>query len=778
MKISRQLYEKITRALHDNGVILHDVPVLELALNDSLLNKLSELIPEITSKLDENEKKEATEFLTTLVNNARKVRDGFKNNSPELRTPLLSFIASYIKGWKIDNKMLTNITQYIPEVYQLDNEVYLLTDPNEAKQIVSANPEKPMKTLEEYMKQILGNAYVDSSGYYVLPVLGIDIKIVNYEDLTKLLFKLNMKDKAIKLVAEKLKTEYKKILEVSDNKIVAGNIGLERKVNNEITLPMDVIYVVKYNDKGESTTDIIIKTPIGTLKEPKYENIKKIGGTDVAYAAIDKIAKDMYTEIQSLIDIAKKNKFTVIIPNDIPTTDKSVFVLELAKKTITSETKISIIVTDESQDGTFLNYLVYGVSKIDIHTKIPEDKLKQLLEKYNMKDAKIEVKNSTIHVEHTEPEPDLSGLLVRTSSLLKDIATEYTSTQQEIRPESYLAGIILLSTVYRNSQGALEEFSEATKTPVIEILSKITTFLSKHGIFITPEKITSATDKLLERLIEDKHIKFNENLDLIMFGEKIEDLLSSIPELNENPEIYDMIDILKEKVAKIYYKVFTKTPLEDIPPEKITRETIIKYLNINGTIDLVTLKTTLPDGNTVWSIIPDNMKEKVMVELVKNYIEMKIPVDAKILITELPNGKTVWETLPPPIKWKLTDQLNAFDVQVIVSNEKIKLTAEDKRILASIVCRVSTTPSICTEYIVENVPEIIRLPKHAQPIEDSDGYYIDLRLYKVQVERVNRDSIVFIIRDKLTNKQYKVTARTLQEAINKQTEEEYNEISS
>jgi len=776
VKISRQLYEKITRALHDNGVILHDVPVLELAFNDNLLNKLSELVSEITSKLEENEKKEAIEFLTTLVNNARKVRDGFKNNSPELRTALLSFIASYIKEWKIDNRMLINITQYIPEVYQLDNEVYILTDPNEAKQIVSANPEKPVKILEEYMKQILKNAYTDSAEHYVIPVLGIDIKIANDETLTKLLFKLNMKDKAINLVAEKLKI-WHKILEVSDNKIVAGNIGLKREVTNEITLPMDIIYVVKYNDKGESTLDIIIKTSIGTLKEPKYGNIKKIKEPDTAYSAINKIAREMYTEIQSLIDIAKKNKFTVIIPNDIPTTDKPLFVLELAKKTITSEAKISIIVTDESQNGTFLNYLTYGESKIDIHTKIPEDKLRQLLEKYNMKDAKIEVKDSTIHVEHTEPEPDLSGLLVRISSLIKDVATEHTTTQQEIRPESYLAGIILLSTVYRNSQEALEEFSEATKTPIIEILSKITTFLSKHGIFTTPEKITSATDKLLERLVEDKHITFNENLDLIMFGEKIEDLLSSIPELNENPEIYDMIDILKEKVAKIYYKTFTKTPLEDIPPEKITREIIIKYLNINGPIDLATLKTTLPNGNTIWSIIPDNMKEKAMVELVKNYIEMKIPVDAKILITELPNGKTVWETLPPSLKWKLTDQLNTYDVSVIMSNEKIKLTTEDKRILASIICRMSS-PSVCTKHIVENAPEILQAPKQAQPIEDSDGYYIDLRLYKVQVEKVNKDSIVFNIQDKLTNKLYKVTARTLQEAINKQTEEEYNEISN
>jgi len=772
LKISRQLYEKIINLLHDEEIeIPQEAPVLKLALNDKTLEKISETIPKVVENIDRDEQNDAKQFLTSLVNNAIKVRDGIKNNSPEIRDSLLSFIIAYVNRWGFNKTLLANIIQNIPELYQLDNEVYLLSNSNEAMEIASYAPDKAVKTLEEYFKFILEKAYYQENTF-ILPVLGADIRISD-DEILRHLIRFKMTNKATELLREKLKHTYT-ILEASDNKMIITP-NTQFVVDNRTKFNVRPIHIIRYIEAGDIAVDTIIKTPVGTLKVPNLGTVGTLPTIqNKALKILNKTILIFHDEFQYLKNTAKKNKFTVIIPDDVPISDKVSFTLELYRKSPLEESKIAFIATG---DPNTVNFSLYLKSEMNLHTKVPEDKIKQLLEKYGMENAKIEIRDSIIHIEYEDQPSDPIAALIKIGSFIKDVTTEHNNMQQNISPQSYLAGVLLLSTLYRNGQRDVEELSEATGKPIIEILSEISEYLSKYNIFIDPKMIITRPDKFVETLVENRYLTFDENLDLILFGEKLENLILQLPQLNNDPEIYDMIDTLKEEVAKIYYNIFARTPLEDIPAEKITEETVKTYLKIRAPMNISTLKITLPNGASVWSMIPDEMKEKVITDAIKSTIEIIKEINGSTLVSELPDRRTIWEALPTAIKWKLAEQLKYQDAQTIESKVNIKLTKEDKRILASIYCRTLGV-SQCTEYVANEIPDAIRLSSKVKVTEDEEGKVLDIGLYKVQIESIDRESVTFIIYDKFKDKKYKITAKTLPEAIIKIPEDEYATIST
>jgi len=740
LKIPLNLYNDIYVELFRKGIILSDIPVLQLAKDEKLRERISIFMPEIVGKFDENNRKLVEDFLKALIDNSNKVSQGLKGEIPDIKFAIVSAAITIINEWTPDEKYLANIIKKIPEAYRDSQYIYINPTDEEIKSLTSGTPDNIIKPIKEYIKTSLKVKNINERNV-ALSIFEYDFVVSPQERAIKFLFNSGAEDKAKDIIMEKISKIFPDAdITLIDNKITVSHV---LQVDTKYLSGSDFIAEFNINPSSVDIIDkvsVTIKTPLGTMKytaPTKWSNLQFTANNILSGGKISSLLETYGEKIENLIHVAKSLHYTISTPE--PPEDKY-YLLELTKKQNNDVATVKVSLFTVRQPNSTTDSVGFS-GEIRINTqniKIPVEKIKEIQAKHNIDEKKLTITPEAII--YKDERDDVKGeyidkWLVEFDNIFKELEELKENTIKTLTdPIIYLAEYTLLAPISKNGSDIIDEISKTMKQPSGDVIRELMDVLSKEYIEVKPTDIVTSPAKIIDELISAGTLSVNENLEPELNGKPIREILKPYEEkMSKNHNLDNAIKALASYIINRHFELKSRTVLEDIKYKTgLNIETIKKYIELNGPFDIAVLKMKVGD-------------------------------------------KTLWETLPVELRQAIPYRMSPEDLELLLNAPNIPKTIEDLIVITDAYCQASG-PKQCTDLIVKKLINNLQLPKTAKIVETDTEKYIDIRnLYKIQLEGIDKDKMEFkfIIHDTIAKKTYKVQAKTITQALYKLAEEEY-----
>jgi len=734
MKISAELYRHIVSELSKYDIQLSETPILQLASSPETLQKLETVLPNVLSTIDGRRKQEAEKFLKEFIESAKKVAQGLNGELQEFKNAVVSLLSTYLTKWEIDKHMLRNLATLIPEVYVDKKHVYLVTDESEASAVVSMYPETVKNVLKEYAKSSIKSINVEGRVCNI-NVLGLEFTIYRIDNVISMLYKLGMIDKANEMLMKVIRNSLSNarsvvavesptpsdiIIKLNPSETYLGNV--DRSIIEGATI--HIVGKLRYSDStGVSDAYIEMNSPIlGIIRIPAYGfNIEDIEAPlRFVTNAVDSLRIFLARHSPILLAIneeAQKYGFEMR-PMISPDAEyKMIYVKgdDTLTATVDIEMKVGLVTTMTGE-------IVANIK----NAKKLKERLSEMLSQYEYYHPSLTIAGDTVKIRFETPvgelRPEIFSVL---NTLMQDLKIISHSTVAGAKPLNHLALFTALTAL--DIKNPLETSSKFAKLTQTELIAQMRTVLAAKNLSADPEIFVSEPNKIIDMLIDHGELTVDRYLEPVLMGTRVRDLLIPFDELEMqyNPDI--IITALSAYIAKNFYNKKDST--------------ILEHLAGSGELPL---------------------------NLVYRYVEeLKGPMNLRTLLLPAQGGRSLWDAMTSDLKYKallLMDpaEIKAFDRVKSLANKNV----EDYLLIVEAYCE-KVTPATCTEYILTEHPDLVSLPKTARVVEDAGAKWIEVGVYRLQIERFRRDNLVFRVLDRVTGNTYRVRAHDIREAIKK-----------
>jgi len=738
MRISAGLYRRIASELSKHGIQLGETPVLQLATSPEALQKLETALPSVLTAIENNsERQEAEKFLKEVIESAKKVEKGLNGGLQEFKNAVISLLSSYLSNWDIDKHMLKHIAALIPEVYVDKKHAYLVTDEHEASALVSMYPETVKNVLKEYAKRSIRSIDLDEKTCRI-SVMNLEFTVYRIGNVVSMLYRLDMTDKANEVLVKAIRSSLNNARFVTDvqspthDSIVIGLNPAEMYLGNidRSIIAGATIYIIgklRYTESsGVSDAYIEMNSPVlGIIRIPAYGFSIEDPDAPLRFVtnATDslRIFLAKYSPVLLAInEEARKYGFEMKPEVSSNSEYKAVYEKSVDGIVATVDTEIRMGLITAMTGEITAN--IKGVKKL-------KERLGEILSQYRYYHPTLSVNGDTVKIRLEIPvgelKPEIFSVL---NTLMQDLTMISHSATSGAKPLNHLALFTTLTAL--GVKTPLETSSKFAKLTQTELIAEMRVALAAKNLDANPEAFMSEPDKIVDMLVESGELTVDRYLEPVLMGTRVRDLLMPFEELEMQYNIDVVISALSAYIAKSFYAKKGSTILEYLA-EPLPLNTVYRYVEeLGGPMNLRTLLLPTQEG-----------------------------------------GRTVWNAMTPDLKYKallLMDpaEIKALDRAISSVDTGASRNVEDLLLIVEAYCE-KTTPATCTDYILTEHPNLVQIPRTAKIVEDSDTKWIELGIYRLQIEKFRRDGIVFRVLDRVTGNTYRVRAHDIREAVKK-----------
>jgi len=737
MKISAELYRRILSELSRYGIQLGEAPVLQLATSPEVMQRLETAVPNILSAIEDDKRQEAEKFLRTLIESAKKVARGLNGELQEFKNAVLSLFSSYLSNWEIDKHILRNLATVIPEVYIDKKHVYLVTDESEASTVVSLYPETVKNIVGEYVKRSIKS--LDISGRVCrIDVLGLEFTVYRISNVISLLYKLSITDKANEILVNAIRNSLSNlktfadvrnpshdtiVIELNPAEVYLGNI--DRSIVEGASIR--IVGRLRYTDNsGVSDAYIEMSSPaLGIIRIPAYGFSIENTEAPVRFVtnAVDnlRIFLAKYSPVLLAVnEEARKYGFEMRAATSPEAVYKAAYTKEIEEMSATVEVTVKELTT--TMTGEI-------VARIKDAKKL-KDRLNEMLSQYDYYHPSLSISGDTVKLRFETPigelRPEIFSVL---NTLIQDLKMISHSVATDVKPLNHLALFTTLTALgAKNPLEASAKFANLTQT---ELIAQMRVVLAAKNLDADPEVFVSEPGKVVSMLVDSEELTVDRYLEPVLMGKKIRDLLAPFTEFTAHYNLDVVTTALSSYIAKSFYARKDSTILERLA------------------------------GNDV--LTPD---------IVHKYIEeLGGPMNLRTLLLPVQGGERLWDVMTPDLKYRALllmepGEIKAFGRVEAFANAPDAKKVEDRLLIAEAYCE-KTAPPACTEFILTEYPDLVPIPKTAKIVEDAGAKWIEVGIYRLQIEKFRRDGIQFRVFDRIAGSTYRVRAYNVREAVKK-----------
>jgi len=736
-RIQVGLYRRVLAELSKHGVHLGEIPVLQLASNPDALSRFESLIPSVVAAVDVTRRHEVREFLRSMANSAKRIAAGLRGEQKEYRDAMVSLFASLLAGWEPDKRMLTQLAVRVPEVYTDNQYAYLITDEDEAAIVVSLYPETVKAVLKEHLKRSIRSVEF-YKGSFTLKLFDTKYNVYRVGDVVSLLHSIGMtamaRNRLEEIIAGSLKNvRYVKKVQIDKSDTVVIELdpaelpleGIDKDVLDTVLKGAEVRIVgkVRYSDAGVTDAYIELDSPaLGIVRMPAYGFSVNDQEAPVKFVtnAVDNLRVFLMKYSIVLLEVNEKARMYGFksVPMREPNAEyKAVYTKE--------EGPVVAKVDVEVRWGVVSSMLAEVTANIKNAGKVVK-RLEEVLTEYRYYSPVLTVSGDTVKIELGAPLGELRpALFDAVNTLMHDLNMVTSSASADIDPVHSAALYVALTVIgVKNPLEAAAKLASITQS---ELIARMNSLLEKYNWRAEPEVYASDPDKIVWVLMESGALSLDRNLEPVLAGRKVRELLAAFPAFSMRYNIDAVSTAVASRVAMHYYHKKRATVLEHLAESgELTMDAVRRYIEeLRGPMSLSTLMMTVGD-------------------------------------------RRLWDLMPPNLKIGALRLMKADDIKLmLVTHPEASKKREEVLLIAEAYCE-KVKPSMCTDFVL-GFTDIVQVPKTAKVVEHGGEKWIEAGAYRMQIEGLREGRIVFRVFDKVTGKLYRTTATDIREAVRKAT---------
>jgi len=737
MRIPAELYKRIVSELSKRGIQLGEAPVLMLAADHEALRRLESALPDVLSAMNAAERQEAEKFLKEFVECTKKVAAGLKGENQDYRNAMISLFSAYLAGWEPDRRMLAALAALVPEVYTDERHTYLVTDEAEAAAVVSLYPETVKGVLREHLKSSIRS--VEYSGnVFTVDVLGLKFTVYNVSSVISALHSIGMADRARELLLEVIRNSLRNAKHVIAVKSPAPDILVIELDPAELNLgdvdrrilegaSIRIVGRLKYSGwVGATDAYIELDSPaIGIVRMPVYGFGVNAHDSPLKFIsdAVDNLRIFLMKHSLLLLEVGDMSRRYGYEMNSKPPAEGYVYSVDYTKR---DEVTAAVRVTVEH--SRLIASMVGELTARIAGAERLRSKLERMLDQYKYYNPSVSISGETVSIKLAPPIGELRPeIFVVLNTLMNDLKTIASSAQLKAEPVNYLALYTALTALgVRNPLEAASRFAKLTQT---ELIASMKTALAAANLGSEPEVFVLDPDKILGLMIVADALTVDRNLEPVLMGRKMKELLAPFTEFAAHYNIDAVSETLSAYIVKAYYAR--------------KKTTVLERLAGGGGLTL---------------------------DVVRRYLDLGGPMDVHTLLLPLQGGKVLWHAMDPELKRRALLAMRPEDIRTLTKHPGIVLSSDDRMLIVETYCE-KVSPAVCTDFIVSEYPHLLPIPRTpgltVKVVDDGGTKWIEAGVYRMQIEKYRRGDIVFRVHDRVTGNTYRVRASDIREAIKK-----------
>ena len=709
-----------------------------IILSDNGLRKIREVD---LSEIPRGRKTVSRKMIEDLEKAWTVLHNNMKNPSENMSRAVLKTINTIIEEKPVVD-LFPLIARTIPIITNKDSNIIIAVPPHNKRE--TSEIEKmsvPELALITYIGGIIRRITKVDLDKNVIEIPNKPPLQVTRDQIYKVAYKLGLDDVTLKIIENEIRNTdklRKYILEIKQESITRFIVTLDSSILNDETkntiqvdtIPVNVRSVVENGKvKYEGTiryTDDIVNIPIIVKDKPNLDQLI----TELV-SNFEAIVRNYYIKFKEIKKSLEEKGFEwnkISDPYSMGWTAEKTDIMgenrintiilvryDTIKKDIRANSLISI-------RGPVTNILERVIPKLPrdkwLVKKEPVVSLSDTNEKYELvlfssrPEDITKLVGETLNVQQT-----VKRLIEK---IMKKVEIEATRTNAT--PEDYLI-LYLTKVLFLPSL----DLYEVTGKSEIQILDIVSDLLRRNGIYEywdteeIGEELRRKPKDVIEKLLEEKKIRMDDNAELLIMSKHIEDSLSKFPRLVEKYSINILANKLKEVILTTYYEIVRVTPVKVLIASK-------------------------------------GMK----LDLIRKLIRYGSPVDIDDILLKV-NGDVLINKLTPLERSKVMSKMSITELETLLHSKYI--TKEDAYTIIKNICK-RTDSSRCTEEVLNYNPKLAGIPKNVKITKINEETHIDTGTYTIQVSEIG---IVneYVVMSKIDNKKIRVKAKTLAEAIRK-----------
>ena len=697
MRIDTKVYLSLVHAVREaTGLDIYTFPVQKLVVTGTDTVKKNR--DKILGLVPEEDRQEAGRLLDLLVATADRLRRELQEGDTGPRSTILSYLLSVLNGWGFHEAVFDDVVANLPDVYVTGQDAVFAPSPEEARRLGLRDMAEELA--KEYLKHLVS---VDKdTGQITLTSIWFKTGV---ESIIRLLYTLDRRNEAVRITRdyiERLLPEGQ-VTGITENKITIS-LPPSDDVSAEIHAELDIPGLKIANP------ELVIKSREGVY------TVRLIG-------TVFKDTPSLIYNAKFVLERFVNNviRLATIIREELGWPTKRL--AERGRYGLSAEKKTS------NMTATIKVYTTLFKEKVELTvTGKPSPEHRDSLELYTKlvtgmyytfnPEARWDGGNLTVHFSTDAHEKEDIVLLAKI--ITKDFEVLASSKKPvKLNSEQLIAAYTVLALTGKNP---IDVLSCIAGPPTIIMYTIDDTLWSRRSGALSLSDY-KRPENLVRSLVASGEIDFTDNLEPLLFGKKLADLIKPVRDLLWR----DLdTDVLVRSLAKRLLEI---------------------YREVHG-------------ESYVRSLYGD--KELKLSTLIR-HIELGVPVEPGLLFANL-DGKPVWTQLPVHVKEKALAMLTVDDLMKIAYDPTLPLSAADRVLVLKTLCD-GRSPSYCTKYVAEKYPHIIGL-KNQKLVEKDNQYYIQAGAYSVQVEKIEPNGLkTFIVEGKDVKK--RVKGRDIREALRK-----------